>query len=816
MKSNLPAFLQRRVPFTRIDTREQTGLSSRAPLFVAPREGCYGTQGLLVFPCETPSVSGNMTKEASVVEKSHVQVTSYSAVVSEVIMFLNDCDMYLLVSPGVSQQFLRCELRGRLDEKLESAKKIKWAPRFDFFVSRHPSKARQVEICRGTPHASLTPLFRNAPLAAPRCSRSEMPSLPAMDDFATALAPQDAALMRSVSSLRASLDTCFDAVKCVVCQESLSDAQQLECCHALCKQCLDKSMEVMPKVDRGRSPCPVCRFPINKRSIQDAPLPVAQIVAAFERLDFLIADAEQSLHDDKPPPDSMPPAPPTPPRTAAGPVDDVSRPALSPSSSANQKQSPCSTYPVSACAFCPRGVDPATVFRGAEMGPLRPLAAPGATKSTQRVHEECGFFAENVYSRAGNFVNAEKALRKAKKKLCQRDACGRKGATVVCAADNCDARFHYVCALAADCVVLLDGSYSMFCPSHVHLAPRLDMDDFAQHRIDPDGSQAQQSADICLACGKGGELVLCDDCDRACHLVCAGLAAIPRGAWRCGVCTGTLKVPVAEIENQAGAATTLPPPKSETSHRKRKAPRTPSQVLQPLSSNVLRQSEGNGGKTTEKRKAVTYKRRRRSGEGIVVLHTGLSSAQASMFSAARKKHKGAFSVASDFSKRVTHVVVNAYTPQDIPKRTLKLCMGIAANLPIVCFKWVEDAVSNPVLPLPSLSSYLHRTSRVSCGRDGLFHDQRFFMAFKDNNGQVPTKQDITQLIQLGGGTIMTHQPMATAAVQEQGKVFYVKAKEGGSQQNERRLSQHQTALQLPAGCEIIDLDWLLDKCMRPL
>lgn len=621
--------------------------------------------------------------------------------------------------------------------------------------------------------------------------------------------------MKSVSSLREHLSACFDAVKCVVCQESLSAAQQLECCHALCKPCLDKSMEVMPKVDRGRSPCPVCRFPINKRVIQDAPLPIAQIVAAFERLDFLITDAQQSLHDDKPPPESMPPPPTTPPPSDIRPVHDVSRPASSHSTPANSKHSPGSTYPVSACAFCPRGVDPSTVAPGAEMGPLCPLSAPGTTKSTLRVHEECGFFAENVYARAGQFVNAEKALRKAKKELCRRDACGRKGAAVVCVAEDCNARYHYVCALAADCVVLLDGSYSMFCPSHIHLAPKLDMDDFVEHQIDPNGSQAQHSADICLTCGKGGELVLCDDCDRACHLVCAGLAAIPRGKWICGICAGTHEMLMVESENQAGsvALPASPPPSSRSEHRKRKVPSTPLQVLQSLSSNTLRQRSSSGCKSVEKRKAVTYKRRRRSGESIVILPTGLNGAQTSMLDAARKKHKGVFSVASDFSKRVTHVLVNAFTPGDTPKRTLKLCKCIAANLPVVCFKWVDDAVSNTVPP--SLAEYMHKTSRAGLGADGLFQGQRFFVGFKDQNGMVPAKQDISQLIQLGGGTIMTHQPTAAAAVQECGKVFYVRAKEGINQQNERRLSQLQTALQLPAGCEVIDHDWLLDKCMLP-
>ena len=42
--------------------------------------------------------------------------------------------------------------------------------------------------------------------------------------------------------------------------------------------------------------------------------------------------------------------------------------------------------------------------------------------------------------------------------------------------------------------------------------------------------------DTCYLCGAGGELLLCDGCDQACHLRCIGLRAIPADDWFCRVC----------------------------------------------------------------------------------------------------------------------------------------------------------------------------------------------------------------------------------------------------------------------------------------
>lgn len=629
-------------------------------------------------------------------------------------------------------------------------------------------------------------------------------------DALCALAPQDAVRMRAVASLRGSLDACFEAAKCVVCQDSLADAVQLVCCHMLCEVCVDHTLAKTPRDEKGRVPCPMCREPINKRGLRAAPLPIAQIVASFSRLDFLIADAEDALLHDKPPAESCPaPQSPEPPEVRT-PLP-ISRPTSSDGTPMG-KQVGSSTYPVSACALCPRGVDPSTVAPTAVMGPLQPISAAAATKSTLRVHEECGFFADGVYALNGVFVNAEKALRTAKKHLCGREACGRKGAALVCKAPDCDARFHYVCAIASACAVFMDGSYAMFCPKHRSQAPILDRNEFTLNQIEPGGSQAMQWEDICMICRKGGDLVLCGSCPRACHLICAELSSIPPGEWSCGVCTGTHEI----CEEWQTRAEPAAPSAQRKARRKRKST-SPPQVLQPLSLNSqsVQQFQPNERKSEEHAKPSHCKRRRRSTESMVILPTGLNADAKAMLRAAQKRHKGSFAVASDFSPRVTHVLVDAYRPDEHPRRTFKLCMGIAANLPIIAFKWVEDAVSNNVCPLPSLELYLHKVSRVGKGV-GLFHGQRFYFGnFKDSKHD---RETIMQVVKVGKGKVMTHEPNGATLVQGRGHIFVVKptddeSKQSSQPQNNTRLSS-QAFSELPAACEVVSPEWVLDQCMR--
>eukprot|EP01083_Nonionella_stella_P270073 914205_1 len=56
-----------------------------------------------------------------------------------------------------------------------------------------------------------------------------------------------------------------------------------------------------------------------------------------------------------------------------------------------------------------------------------------------------------------------------------------------------------------------------------------------QNNMDRDGA-GDVSDDVCYQCGKCGELVCCDGCPHAFHLLCVGLSAVPDDKWFCGEC----------------------------------------------------------------------------------------------------------------------------------------------------------------------------------------------------------------------------------------------------------------------------------------
>eukprot|EP01083_Nonionella_stella_P089108 248615_1 len=59
------------------------------------------------------------------------------------------------------------------------------------------------------------------------------------------------------------------------------------------------------------------------------------------------------------------------------------------------------------------------------------------------------------------------------------------------------------------------------------------LDKICQDHNNKDGDV---SDDVCYQCGKRGELVCCDGCPHAFHLVCVGLSAVPDDKWFCGEC----------------------------------------------------------------------------------------------------------------------------------------------------------------------------------------------------------------------------------------------------------------------------------------
>ena len=60
--------------------------------------------------------------------------------------------------------------------------------------------------------------------------------------------------------------------------------------------------------------------------------------------------------------------------------------------------------------------------------------------------------------------------------------------------------------------------------------------EFIKYNAKSHTGASDSSDDVCHTCGKCGELVLCDGCPHAFHLLCVGLTAVPEDNWFCGEC----------------------------------------------------------------------------------------------------------------------------------------------------------------------------------------------------------------------------------------------------------------------------------------
>lgn len=109
--------------------------------------------------------------------------------------------------------------------------------------------------------------------------------------------------------------------------------------------------------------------------------------------------------------------------------------------------------------------------------------------------------------------------------------------------------FHFMAReIDIDVATLADFYYAVFKPRYAGYETfKQAMDSFHRGRARDDDKanfvvQNDGNSDECALCHKGGELLCCDTCERAFHLSCCHLEAIPEGDWSCPVCVGTVQV----------------------------------------------------------------------------------------------------------------------------------------------------------------------------------------------------------------------------------------------------------------------------------
>ncbi|XP_061666745.1 transcription factor 20 [Syngnathoides biaculeatus] len=79
------------------------------------------------------------------------------------------------------------------------------------------------------------------------------------------------------------------------------------------------------------------------------------------------------------------------------------------------------------------------------------------------LHEDCGIWANGVFLVKGRVYGLEESVKVAKETMCS--ACSAPGATLGCFFKGCPSKYHYRCALEADCV-LIEENFSMKCKKH--------------------------------------------------------------------------------------------------------------------------------------------------------------------------------------------------------------------------------------------------------------------------------------------------------------------------------------------------------------
>lgn len=615
-----------------------------------------------------------------------------------------------------------------------------------------------------------------------------------MDDEAAA-----AAQMANLGPLTENL---AKSVKCPICLDYMDNAMQFHCGHIHCAECVTHILSQASAQIR----CPMCKVKTGKRSVRPAPLSFHEIVECLHELELIVAQANPM------------------PKTSSGDacarlrkMQEMAR-ARSAQYAASAEvpgAGAAGSHSRMTCALCPKGVDTTSFGAAVCFGEVKP-AVVSAKKKPVFVHEQCALYSAGVYEVNNQFVNVERVLNKAAKAACKRDACGRSRANVTCAASGCAVKYHFPCAVLENAVMVEDG-FKMFCRDHAKLAPDID-GDFEENLSDPTGTQALEHNDFCYKCEVGGRLLMCDTCSRVTHPVCSGLKAIPLGEWSCAVCTG------AEGPGTQVAAETAKAIAARGSKENLKPTRQPDNELMEYDTDEsgAQKSEKAPAKSKRRRQSVpkarlesvsapqrrssSSKRRRRSaGDGprYFLVHTGLNETQKELLGGVAGMKKTV--VSRNLDSRTTHLVVNAFTPNEAPTRTIKLCNAIAAGIPIVCLKWIEDSAGSGD-SWTDIAEHIHPWSRTN--RDvGLFQDMRFY--FGGFRGMTGQKQDLVLIVQAGGGTVLHREPTAEMTPSHTA-IYFVQDDKSRKAKRRRELLASQA--QPVPGVTVISPTWILDRC----
>lgn len=154
-------------------------------------------------------------------------------------------------------------------------------------------------------------------------------------------------------------------------------------------------------------------------------------------------------------------------------------------------------------------------------------------KKDHYIHELCAIWTPNIFlNKEGKMVNVIKEIKRSQKHRCS--YCSTKGAGLGCSVKKCEKNFHYLCALATDCI-LDSQKYIIYCNSH--------NEDNINKCLNNDENQDQNFEEYgdCVVCLSGldeDKLLICEKCSKTIHTYCniPIIIDIPEGDYICNNC----------------------------------------------------------------------------------------------------------------------------------------------------------------------------------------------------------------------------------------------------------------------------------------
>lgn len=615
-----------------------------------------------------------------------------------------------------------------------------------------------------------------SPTTMPEDPRYASPSATTAASPDTSVVPAPASISpHPLAGLAPLVEDLAKAVTCPICLDYMEDAKQLQCSHLFCATC------VVGMLGMENVRCAVCKEKTGKRMVRSAPVRCDEIVKYLRVLEDILVECnirpkENALVNDG--------------------YGSLPNPALVQMQNAVIQRQAASATPMQLpkgncqpvapthkrCYLCPKGVDSVSFGCKVAFGAILPAASE--KKRSLFVHERCAMFSEDVHEENGRFQNVQKLVARTNKIVCGRDACGRTRANINCGAQGCHARYHFPCAVVEKCVLVEDG-FKMFCPLHKDIAPKIDEGDFKKTLSDPTDSAAKEHDDCCYLCQRGGRLIMCDTCDRVSHPVCSGLTSIPTGDWSCGVCDSAAHIVERSRKNRSSEKPTLKRRKSSI------------RCVEPFD------DDNDDSPAYTPSTSRKNKRARNSVDGgrrYVLAHTGLHVLEKESLKGTAKAMKTM--IRSDVDRRVTHLVIRPLTNEETPIRTMKLCKAIAAKIPIVCWKWVEESAGTEAWA--PVDEHLHP---LTWPKDEPAAFEGLYFYFGAYNGPKEKKDDLASLVGLGGGLLLSREPSVDSLVDE--KILYVRD-EDGPQCGRTDSSRHDVS----SRGTTVSASWILDRCTK--